>query len=130
MWRISFAFSGHLGLAAVTSVAITSARCCTTPHHAFVASDAPLRHRDVRPALQPIERLDVGPDPDRRLLLLLSQAAGEIDRLEQAMLALPVNQVSSPVQTQFGFHLIEVTSRTVEPFDQADVRRIVALCVA
>ena len=32
---------------------------------------------------------------------------------------LPVNQVSDPVQTQFGYHLIEVTSRAVAPYDQA-----------
>jgi len=30
----------------------------------------------------------------------------------------PVNQVGDPVQTQFGFHLIKVTSKTVPPYDQ------------
>jgi hypothetical protein len=40
----------------------------------------------------------------------------------QAAVALPVNQVSAPVQSQFGFHLIEVTSRKVEPFDQAVIQ--------
>jgi citrate lyase gamma subunit len=42
----------------------------------------------------------------------------------QAMIALPVNQVSPPVQTQFGYHLIEVTSRTVAPLDQSVTQAI------
>jgi parvulin-like peptidyl-prolyl isomerase len=37
----------------------------------------------------------------------------------QAVAELPVNQVSDPVETQFGYHLIEVTSRMVAPYDQA-----------
>jgi parvulin-like peptidyl-prolyl isomerase len=47
---------------------------------------------------------------------------GLVAQFSQAMLALPVNQVSPPVRSQFGFHLIEVTSRTVEPLDQAVVQ--------
>ncbi len=35
----------------------------------------------------------------------------------QAVSELPVNQVSDPVQTQFGYHLIEVMSRQVAPYD-------------
>jgi hypothetical protein len=35
----------------------------------------------------------------------------------QAVAQLPVNQVSDPVQTTFGYHLIEVTSRQVAPYD-------------
>jgi len=31
----------------------------------------------------------------------------------------PVGQVGQPVQTQFGFHIIKVTSRQTAPFDQA-----------
>jgi foldase protein PrsA len=31
----------------------------------------------------------------------------------------PVGQVGQPVQTQFGFHIIKVTSRQVAPYDQA-----------
>ena len=42
-----------------------------------------------------------------------------VTQFAQAMVALPVNQVSQPVQSQFGFHLIEVTARTVEPYDQS-----------
>ena len=37
----------------------------------------------------------------------------------QALTQLPVNQVSNPVQTQFGFHLIEVTGRQVAPYNQS-----------
>ncbi len=44
----------------------------------------------------------------------------------QAVVALPVDQVSDPVKTQFGYHLIEVTKRVVEPLDSAvtaDIRQ-------
>ncbi len=34
-----------------------------------------------------------------------------------AVLAQPVGEVGAPVQTQFGFHVIKVTSRAVPPFD-------------
>jgi hypothetical protein len=37
----------------------------------------------------------------------------------QAAFSQPVGQVGQPVQTQFGFHIIKVTSRQVAPFDQA-----------
>jgi parvulin-like peptidyl-prolyl isomerase len=40
-----------------------------------------------------------------------------ISEFATAMLALPVDQVSQPVQSQYGYHLIEVTSRRVEPYD-------------
>jgi foldase protein PrsA len=51
---------------------------------------------------------------------LTSQDASQlVTQFAQAMVSLPVNQVSQPVQTQFGFHLIEVTARTVEPYDQS-----------
>ncbi|MCA1691154.1 MAG: peptidylprolyl isomerase [Actinobacteria bacterium] len=36
----------------------------------------------------------------------------------QAVMSQPINEVGNPVQTQFGFHLIKVTSRTVPPFDK------------
>ena len=35
----------------------------------------------------------------------------------EAVVTLPVNVVSAPVETQLGYHLIEVTSRTIEPLD-------------
>jgi hypothetical protein len=47
----------------------------------------------------------------------------------QAVVTLPVNQVSAPVKTQFGYHLIEVTKRVVAPLDStltADIHQRVA----
>jgi hypothetical protein len=58
--------------------------------------------------------------------LTSQQLQSLVTEFAQAVGQLPVNQVSDPVQTQFGFHLIEVTSRTPEPFDAqvaADVRQ-------
>ncbi|MDP9074344.1 MAG: peptidylprolyl isomerase [Actinomycetota bacterium] len=40
-----------------------------------------------------------------------------ITEFATAVATLPVNQVSAPVKTQFGYHLILVTSRTIEPLD-------------
>ncbi len=40
---------------------------------------------------------------------------------EAASFSLPLNQISEPVLTQFGYHLIKVTARTA---DEADVRHI------
>ena len=37
----------------------------------------------------------------------------------KAAFSQPVGQVGQPVQTQFGYHIIKVTSRQVAPFDQA-----------
>jgi parvulin-like peptidyl-prolyl isomerase len=42
-----------------------------------------------------------------------------IAEFRDAALSLPVNQVSQPVKTEFGFHLIEVTSKTQQTFEQA-----------
>jgi parvulin-like peptidyl-prolyl isomerase len=38
---------------------------------------------------------------------------------DQAAFSIPVGQVSEPVKTQFGYHLIKVTSRTSKTFEQA-----------
>jgi peptidyl-prolyl cis-trans isomerase C len=61
-----------------------------------------------------------GTNPDG--CLNSQDVSGLVSQFSQAMLALPVHTVSPPVQTQFGFHLIEVTSRTVEPFDTTVVQ--------
>lgn len=58
--------------------------------------------------------------------LTSQQAQSLVPEFAQAMNQLAVNQISDPVQTQFGFHIIEVTKRTVEPYDarvQADIRQ-------
>src|SRR4051794_37254341 len=40
-----------------------------------------------------------------------------VAEFQNAAKALPVNQISQPVQSQFGFHIIEVTSRKPKPLD-------------
>ena len=48
-------------------------------------------------------------------------ASNTVPAFEAAAFATPVGQISEPVLTQFGYHLIKVTSRTG---DEADVRHI------
>jgi parvulin-like peptidyl-prolyl isomerase len=38
---------------------------------------------------------------------------------DQAAFSLPVGQVSEPVKTQFGYHIIKITSRTSKTFEEA-----------
>ncbi len=38
---------------------------------------------------------------------------------DQAAFSVPVGQVSEPVRTQFGYHLIKITSRTTKTFDES-----------
>lgn len=42
-----------------------------------------------------------------------------VPAFDQAAFAVPVGQVSEPIKTQFGYHLIKITSRTSKPFDEA-----------
>lgn len=52
-----------------------------------------------------------------------------VTEFAQAVVSLPVNQISDPVKTSFGYHLIEVTSRASEPLDATvtmDIHRRVA----
>lgn len=42
-----------------------------------------------------------------------------VPQFDQAAFSLPVGEVSEPVRTQFGYHLIKVTARNSETFDQA-----------
>jgi parvulin-like peptidyl-prolyl isomerase len=41
-----------------------------------------------------------------------------IPEFEQAVFSLPLNQVSEPLKTQFGYHLIQVQERGTVPFDK------------
>jgi peptidyl-prolyl cis-trans isomerase C len=42
-----------------------------------------------------------------------------VKEFDEAIWTLPIGQVSEPVKTQFGYHIIQVESRTAKPFDQA-----------
>jgi hypothetical protein len=48
----------------------------------------------------------------------ITQETGFVPEFLMAVFAQPVGQVGAPVKTQFGFHLIKVTSRDVPPYDQ------------
>jgi foldase protein PrsA len=47
----------------------------------------------------------------------ITQETGFVPEFLLAVFNQPVGEVGSPVKTQFGFHLIKVTSRNVPPFD-------------
>ena len=48
----------------------------------------------------------------------ITQETGFVPEFLLAVFNQPVGEVGAPVKTQFGFHLIKVTSRQVPPFDQ------------
>jgi hypothetical protein len=58
----------------------------------------------------------------------IDQSTGFVPEVALAILNQPVGEVGAPVQTQFGFHVIKVTTRQVPPYDQvqADVREKMA----
>lgn len=52
-----------------------------------------------------------------------------VTEFAQAVVSLPVNQISDPVKTSFGYHIVEVTRRVSEPLDDTvtmDIHRRVA----
>ena len=55
----------------------------------------------------------------------ITQATGFVPEFLLAVFAQPVGEVGAPVKTEFGYHLIKVTSRNVPPYEQvaAQARR-------
>ena len=51
--------------------------------------------------------------------LTSDQIGSFVPEFGQAVTSLAVNELSQPVQTQFGFHIIQVTARNPQPVDQA-----------
>lgn len=45
--------------------------------------------------------------------------SGFVAPFKDAASTLPVNEISQPVQTQFGFHILQVTKRNAKPLDAA-----------
>ena len=43
--------------------------------------------------------------------------AGYVDAFAEAIKTLPIGEVSRPVQTEFGYHLIKVSGRRAQPFE-------------
>jgi peptidyl-prolyl cis-trans isomerase C len=48
-----------------------------------------------------------------------SKRGGTVAPFDQAMFSLPIGEVSEPVKTQFGYHLIKVDKRETKPFEEA-----------
>ena len=48
----------------------------------------------------------------------ITQATGFVPEFLLAVFAQPVGEVGAPVKTEFGYHLIKVTSRNVPPYEQ------------
>jgi foldase protein PrsA len=48
----------------------------------------------------------------------ITQATGFVPEFLLAVFAQPVGEVGNPVQTQFGFHIIKVTSRLTPPYEE------------
>jgi len=45
-----------------------------------------------------------------------------VKEFDAAVWSLPIGQVSEPVKTQFGYHIIQVESRGVKPFEEAKLQ--------
>ncbi|MFN2608676.1 MAG: peptidylprolyl isomerase [Acidimicrobiales bacterium] len=65
---------------------------------------------------------DSGSAPKGGVLGCYSHDNQLVPEFAQAMFSQPVGQVGAPVQTQFGFHLILVTSREVPPYEQVSAQ--------
>ena len=61
-----------------------------------------------------IESADTGSAKKGGDLGELSKGAGRDAAFEKAAFALPVNTISEPVQSQFGYHIIQVTKKTTD----------------
>jgi foldase protein PrsA len=46
------------------------------------------------------------------------QIANTVPQFKQAVMTLPLNKISDPVETQYGYHIIRVEKRTDQPYDQ------------
>ncbi|WCK54633.1 peptidylprolyl isomerase [Aneurinibacillus sp. Ricciae_BoGa-3] len=46
------------------------------------------------------------------------QIASTVPQFKQAVMTLPLNKISDPVETEYGYHIIRVEKRTVQPYDQ------------
>jgi len=51
-----------------------------------------------------------------------AQVSGFVTQFAQACATLPLNTISAPVQTQFGYHVMKVESRSVQPFTQVSAQ--------
>lgn len=60
----------------------------------------------------------------------ITQETGFVPEFRLAVFNQPVGAVGDPVSTQFGFHLIKVTSREVPPYDQVKDTAVEKLTVA
>jgi len=49
----------------------------------------------------------------------LNKRGGTVASFDQAMFSLPIGEISEPVKTQFGYHLIKVDKRDTKPFEEA-----------
>lgn len=52
----------------------------------------------------------------------ISASSISVPEFVAAIMSQPLNEVGNPVQTQFGFHLIRVTSRDVPPYDRVSAQ--------
>lgn len=70
---------------------------------------------------------DVSTDPSAKQnggKLPASPASGYVTEFGQAAAALVVGEVSQPVHTQYGWHVIKLLSKTVTPFEQAKAQLV------